>query len=338
MNYQNRLLLCLYFLLAGCSSYKEAQQINRINGASFVSPSKEIPPNLLAIPKKEIEANWLCFMPYGFIDKSSNKISYNQEWQWWGEKSDGINSLIEMAQDSSYKIMLKPHVWIKGGFYTGHLNYETENYWVNFENSYQEYILHYAEIAERHGIEIFCIGTEWAKFIEERELFWENLIYEVRKIYSGKITYASNWDEFKNTPFWNKLDYIGINAYFPVSNEKTPTADLVEDNLAPIKNTINSISDSLNKQVIFTEYGYRSVDFSGMKPWESKQSDNINIVAQTNCLEGFFECFWKEENIAGGFLWKWFHNHNNSGGLNNSGYTPQNKDAEKIIRNYYFSE
>ncbi len=337
MKYNYYFFLCFSFLFISCSAFKEGQQIQKINGASFVSPSKKIDPELITLPKKTINANWLCFMPYGFIKNNSNTIIYNQEWQWWGEKSDGIESLIKMAQDSAYKIMLKPHIWIQGGSYTGQLNFQNEEYWINFENSYQEYILHYADLAEKHGIELFCIGTEWENFIEKREPFWINLINKVKNIYSGKITYASNWDEFEDTPFWNVLDYIGINAYFPVSNKKTPSADSVEASLIPIKTIINSISDSLNKQVIFTEYGYRSIDFSGMKPWESSKSDYINEKAQTNCLKGFFECFWKEENVAGGFLWKWFHNQS-SGGFNDNGYTPQNKDSERTIRHYYFSE
>ena len=135
-----------------------------------------------------------------------------------------------------------------------------------------------------------------------------------------------------------KLDYIGINAYFPVSADKTPSIEEVKENLTPIKNNMLSFSDSLNKQVIFTEYGYRSVDFSGVNPWESNRSDAVNEYAQSNCLEGFYQCFWKEENILGGFLWKWFHNQSKAGGNENSGYTPQNKNSEKLILKNYFTE
>jgi homoserine trans-succinylase len=36
-----------------------------------------------------------------------------------------------------------------------------------------------------------------------------------------KLTYAANWDDFDKVPFWNELDYIGIDAYFPLSDATT---------------------------------------------------------------------------------------------------------------------
>jgi len=38
---------------------------------------------------------------------------------------------------------------------------------------------------------------------------------------------------------------------------------------------------------------------------------------------------------VGGFIWKWFHDYNKSGGENNSQFTPQNKPVEKIIKEQY---
>ncbi|RLD64698.1 MAG: glycoside hydrolase, partial [Bacteroidetes bacterium] len=48
-----------------------------------------------------------------------------------------------------------------------------------------------------------------------------------------------------------------------------------------------------------------------------------------------FEEFWKEDWFAGGFLWKWFVNYNEVGGVENNMFTPQNKPVENIIREYY---
>jgi hypothetical protein len=46
---------------------------------------------------------------------------------------------------------------------------------------------------------------------------------ENKKNLLGKLTYAANWDDFDKVPFWNELDYIGIDAYFPLSNATTPS-------------------------------------------------------------------------------------------------------------------
>ncbi len=48
---------------------------------------------------------------------------------------------------------------------------------------------------------------------------------ELREVYNGQLTYAANWDEYKRIPFWEDLDFIGVDAYFPVSEEKTPSIE-----------------------------------------------------------------------------------------------------------------
>jgi len=87
---------------------------------------------------------------------------------------------------------------------------------------------------------------------------------------------------------------------------------------------------------LFTEFGYRSVDFAGKEPWVSERSKGeVNLEAQNNLTTALFEEFWKEDWFAGGFLWKWFVNYNEVGGVENNMFTPQNKPVEDIIRGYY---
>ena len=123
---------------------------------------------------------------------------------------------------------------------------------------------------------------------------------------------------------------------FPVSDLKTPT---VEDclqgwnaHLPDIKN----VQKTTKKPILFTEFGYRSFDFSGKKPWLTGNYDaNPNLEAQVNTTNALFETFWEEDWFAGGFVWKWFHNYEQSGGAKDNMFTPQNKPAEEIIRQYY---
>jgi hypothetical protein len=58
--------------------------------------------------------------------------------------------------------------------------------------------------------------------VAKRPEYWSQLIKKIKKIYF-KLTYAANWDDFDKVPFWNELDYIGIDAYFPLSNATTPS-------------------------------------------------------------------------------------------------------------------
>ena len=96
------------------------------------------------------------------------------------------------------------------------------------------------------------------------------------------------------------------------------------------------LQSNLKKPILFTEFGYRSIDFTGKKPWDSKRvTGSINLQAQKNGLQAIYNQFWNEAWFAGGFIWKWFHNYETNGGTLNNQFTPQNKPVELIIKNYY---
>lgn len=327
-------VLSLSIFLACGSASQEAkfEPREKINGVSFVSPSRKFDSSLMALPKTKVNANWICLMPFGFVAKEDTKVHYNSPNQWWGERKEGIAFMHEQAKKEDYKVFLKPQIWKSHGAFTGHHEYDNVQDWQAFEDSYANFILDYARLAENLNIPLFCIGTEWDYFVKERSSFWLKLIQEVRKVYSGKLTYASNWDEYKRVPFWNELDFIGIDAYFPLGNGNKKELNQAWQ---PIKKRLHHFSDSLNKAILFTEFGYRSKKGSTLKPWESGREGEVDLTIQALAYEVLFENFWSESFFAGGFLWKWFPQYNKVGGEQNNDFTPQRKPAEAIIKKYY---
>ena len=92
----------------------------------------------------------------------------------------------------------------------------------------------------------------------------------------------------------------------------------------------------MDKPILFTEYGYRSVDFTAKQPWDSERIEgHVNLSGQFNAFQALFDEFWNEDWFAGGFIWKWHMNHENSGGLTNNRFTPQNKPVEDLIKKQY---
>ncbi|TBN05424.1 glycoside hydrolase [Hyunsoonleella flava] len=330
-----RLFKLLFFILLlnfqSCNA-----QTKKINGVSFVAANAEVKEKHIS-PVVKVNANYAAIMPFGFIrDLKHPEIIYNTHRQWFGETVDGAKQYIKTLQKKNIKIMLKPQIWVWRGEFTGYIEMKTETDWKTLENSYSKFILEYAVLANEINADIFCIGTELERFISNRPDYWNNLIKDIKHIYNGKLTYAANWDEFKRTPFWNKLDFIGVDAYFPVSDRKTPTFEECLKGWGKHKRVIQDISVKYGKPILFTEFGYRSVDYSGKAPWKSdRKMGAVNLEAQNNTTKALFETFWKEDWFAGGFVWKWFINHDNVGGENNAMFTPQNKPAEGLIRNYY---
>ncbi|MEM6723389.1 MAG: hypothetical protein AAF598_05080, partial [Bacteroidota bacterium] len=45
---------------------------------------------------------------------------------------------------------------------------------------------------------------------------WRTIIRSARQHYTGELTLAANFDNYREISFWDELDFIGINAYFPL--------------------------------------------------------------------------------------------------------------------------
>lgn len=311
-------------------------QTNKINGVSFVA-SREAVDGSHINSVVNVNANYAAIMPFGFIKNLEHpEILYNTGKQWFGETRVGAKQYIDELRKKQIKVMIKPQIWVWRGEFTGFIEMKNEADWKTLEDSYSNFILEYATLAKEVNAELFCIGTELEKFIDCRPDYWERLIIKIREIFKGKLTYAANWDEFKRTPFWRFLDYIGVDAYFPISDDKTPTLDGSLEGWKLHKQVVYNMSKQYDKPILFTEYGYRSVDYSGKEPWNSDRSvTQVNMEAQTNTIQALFETFWNEDWFAGGFVWKWFHNHKTAGGVYNNRFTPQNKPAEMLIKKYY---
>ena len=110
--------------------------------------------------------------------------------------------------------------------------------------------------------------------------------------------------------FWDALDFIGIQAYFPLVNEIEPNLKALKKGWSPHFNAIKSHHQKWKKPVIFTEFGYRSSKDAAIHPWEWEprgQIDSTLICPKTQalCYEAIFDAFWNEDWMLGTFLWKW---------------------------------
>ena len=294
-------------LLSSCEAQNTSE---KINGISLVASREKISANDIQ-PIKKVNANTVALMPFGFMEGlDSPKLYFNLERQWWGEREEGIKASIELLRKDSLEIMLKPQIWIRNGEFTGDVKMNSEEDWQSFEKQYEEFIFLYAKIAESEKVEILCIGTELYEFVNARPEFWEKLISDLRKVYSGKLTYAENWDKMDKVEIWKDLDYVGVDAYFPLNVERSPDVDQLREGWQPFKNSLQIISETSGKPILFTEYGYRNIDFAAKTPWDSsRELKDLNNQLQADALKALYQEFWEEDWFAGGFLWKWHHNH-----------------------------
>ena len=313
-----------------------ARPPEKINGISFVASREKVEQRHID-PLLGVHANYASIMPLGFMAApDSPRLVFDTDRQWYGETRQGAEQYIRMLHESGVKVMLKPQIWISKGAFTGNMAMDSEEDWEQLEDSYARFILLYASLAGETQVELFCIGTELARFVEHRPAFWQELIKKVRALYPGKLTYAANWDEYAKTPFWEELDYIGVNAYFPLSEDRHPSPESLALGWQKWKPKLMELSRDRDRPIVFTEFGYRSMDHTGHRPWlVDRQGQQVNLQGQADAMQAIFDAFWGEDWFAGGFVWKWFIHHERAGGAEDNRFTPQRKPAQSVIREQF---
>ncbi len=286
-------------------------------------------------------ATHLSLVSFGFQqDASSPEIRFRPDVRWYSESESGARSIAVRARAHGLGVILKPQIWLRGGAWTAEIDFAREADWTIWESQYREYLMHTARLAEVIGAELLIIGTELANPVRTREVFWRRLIADVRAVYDGKLTYGANWhDDFETVPFWDALDYIGVQAYFPIAQHRSPsTADLV-DGWRPHVEALEKVSRRESLPVLFTEIGYRSISYAAAEPWrwpdrEENATVEPDYEIQSDLFEAFFEVIWPKPWFAGAIVWKMYPGGErpNRRALD---FTPQDKPAEDVIRHHF---
>lgn len=331
----NIFIICI--LITGCGAVTitdvDTPQQRKINGMSLESPANPVDSTDFA-PMQNLHINAIAVIPYAFSRKGESKVYFNNEHQWWGERIDGAAELIDIAHSHHFTAMVKPHVWMHNDW-IGTYQLDSEEEWREWEKSYSEYILAYAKMAQEHQAEVFCIGTELKYAAITRHDYFILLIAQVRKVFHGKITYAANWDSYQDITFWNELDYIGINAYFPLSQKDNPNLEELELAWKPVVETLDEFHSKFGKPILITEIGYRNVNKGAGNQWDL-DSEPRNDSLQALAYRAFFTTVYPKSWIAGAFLWKWeFDLENASPNTRFTRYSPQGKPAADVISTYF---
>jgi hypothetical protein len=254
---------------------------------------------------------------------------------WWGESLDGLEFTTNLGREKGIESILKPHLWVKGEW-PGAISMNSEKDWEQWFEYYAEFILYYAGYAESHQIPILCIGTE-LELSSGREKEWRSLIKEIRLVYHGELTYAANFTEYEKVRFWDALDYIGIQAYFPLTDKTNPDLITLKKGWEKKIKEIEKVQKRFHKPVIFTEIGYCNTVDAAIEPWiwpNERREVALSEEVQSLCYQAFFESVWDKNWLAGAYFWKWYPQPRDR----DPDFTPQNKKAQEVMRSFYTAE
>ena len=236
---------------------------------------------------------------------------------------------VQQARAAGLQIMLKPQLW--GGTFTGDIRFERREEFDEWFAQYRRWILHYARLAELYEVELFSIGNE-LNGVSVHEDAWRELIRAVRRVYRGPITFAANWnEEFERIAFWDKLDYAGVNFYFPLA-ENGALPEPHSPRLQELVGRMAAVAERFGKPVLFTEIGYPSLTIAAAEPWR-EPSAAPDPELQSECYRAVFEVFSGQPWFAGFYWWKW-PSHGRGGALDTT-HNPIGKPALAVLREWY---
>lgn len=245
---------------------------------------------------------------------------------------EALADLIRYTKGKGLRVILMPILLLdkpKDDEWRGKLNPEN---WKQWWESYREMINHFAWIAQGNGVDVLVVGSELVS-TESKTEEWKKTIAMVRGTFKGKLTYSANWDHYSGIQFWDDLDLIGMNSYWKLGDDKNVSVEEIKKNWQRYKNEVLGFVAKKKKPLMFLEAGWCSMSNAASEPWDYTTNDAVDNDLQKRLYEGFFET-WYGEPLLGGFsIWAWTPG-DGTDEENEKGYTPENKPAEKVLREW----
>ncbi|MFB6273128.1 MAG: hypothetical protein ABEL51_09575 [Salinibacter sp.] len=307
---------------------------------SVTLDARNRPDSSLLVRLRDLGVTHLTLVSFGWQENaSSTEIRIDTSDGWYSESHTGIRTLAQQAHALGMDVILKPHLWV-GGYdeaqNRSEIGFASAARWRDWEAEYRRFLMTYARLAATVDADVLVLGTELTRAATERPDFWRELASDVRSVYDGKLTYAANWHKaYKQVQFWKSLDYVGVQAYFPLTDNENPSLQTLRDGWKSHRAGLARVHERTDRPVLFTEVGYRSAPGAAEKPWTWPEDDGEatpNYALQARCYKAFFSTVGRASWLKGGIIWKW---HPPSEVERRTGFTPQDKPAEDVLRRWF---
>src|SRR5579864_5939964 len=260
----------------------------------------------------------IALVPYGFARTNEPVIGYPGGM----ERSEDIEAITALAHQRGIKVLLKPQLWTHSGF-PGTLDFPEPHRRAQWFAQYRKFLEYYAVLAAKIHADLFSVGVELGK-MTPYESEWRALVARAREIYPGPLVYsATQGPEFETIRFWDALDYIGLNEYYPLPDDLSTTS---------LVRTIEAIHQKFARPVIFTEAGFPSFSRPNRAPWDETPRA-LAPAEQARCYEAVLRAFYAKPWFQGIYWWK--VGTNGFGGLEDGSHSPWGKPAMDVVKHWY---
>lgn len=243
-----------------------------------------------------------------------------------------LEQAIALAHQRGLKVFLKPHLELPNPELQGRSTIRPDDRAAWFA-SYAAFINHYAELAQRSGVEQFAVGSELGAISDDRP-GWLGVIQQVRDRYSRTILYSADPDEYARIPFWDALDMIGIDAYWRLVPTPTTDVSVLQQAWEPIRAELAAFSAWHSRPILFTEAGYTSQRGTTTQPANWMLGTPPDQTEQAAAYQALLATFSDQPWWQGVYWWVWNALPDN-GSDHATNYSPRGKSAEQVIRQWW---
>jgi len=276
----------------------------------------------------DVGATWVQFTPTWYQQtRSTSEITRTPR-----TVSDaGLERAIALAHQHGLKVFLKPHIDLPNPGKDSRNNIRPDDPDAWFA-SYTAFIGHYASMAARLGVEQFAVATELSSTTDHVDA-WLEVIRTVRERYHGTVLYAAGAD-YARVPFWDAVDVIGIDAYWPLSDKPTTDVRMLKLSWESIRAELAELSAKYDRKILFTEAGFTSQQGATTSPSDWKLSDTPNQTEQAAAYHSLLAALSDQAWWAGVYWWVWNALPDN-GADHALNFSPRGKAAEWVIRGWW---
>ncbi len=208
------------------------------------------------------------------------------------------------AHAKGFTVLWKPHVWVSHESWPGEVEMTSEADWRAWWSAYRRYVLHHAFLARWAGAELLAIGVELDKTLP-RKREWLELIAAVRRLYPGLLTYAANWyGGLENAPFWDRLDLVGVDAYYPLASAPDASDEALAAGAHRVVEKLAAAAARFGKPLVLTEVGFAARRAAWVDP--HREGGELSLRDQAAAYRALLAALEDKTWLAGLFAWKAF--------------------------------
>jgi hypothetical protein len=249
------------------------------------------------------------------------------------ETDIGMIHAARLARARGFRVLYKPHVWVGHESWPGDVAMKSEADWARWWESYRRYVLHHALLAEWTGSEAFTVGVELSRTVERPE--WRELIAAVRLLYGGAVTYAANWDgDLERAPFWDRLDLVGVDAYFPLAAAPGAGPEELARGARAVVERLKAAAEKQGKPLLLAEVGFAAQKGAWVAP--HSEGGELSERDQAAAYEALLGALARPPWLAGTFVWKAFSGESRRA-REEADFRFLGRPAEAVVRRYFRS-